>query len=288
MNSKLITLIIPIYNIYEFLEEAIKSINSQDYDNIEIIVVDDGSNLDAKNNIIRICEKHDSVTLVHQKNKGQAKARETGVKMSKGEYIMFLDADDVLMEGAVTHLISALESDHKFIASYGQKIVIDEFGNRLSPDPLPTIDQANSGDILTDILKGKPLLSNGNICIKKEYIEKVDFPERIRQGEDWITWCRLALLGEFKFIGEKVVLFIREHRSSVSQRTYSNPLLTFKMLDLVYEDADFIKKLGIDKLKKCKLIHRNHIKAHFVYSYRKRKQYFGLFIFKLYKRLWFL
>ncbi len=280
MKRNLVSFIIPVYNIYEFLEETIHSIKLQDYNNIEIIVIDDGSNKEAKENIIRICKKHPNLLLIHKKNKGQALARKKGVEIATGDYIMFIDADDLLAESAVSNLVNSLENNLNCIASYGIKTKY-YIGGKVK-FVIPSPEEARNGNILPALLKGVPLLSNGNICIKKEYIEKVEFPKNIQQGEDWITWCRLALLGDIIFI-DKLVLKIRSHENNISNQIYKEPNLLFKMLPYVFEDKQFIEKIGAKKIAKYYKIRCKHIYKSLYYILKERGRY--LLALK-YKILW--
>ena len=95
MNNPLITVIIPAYNCANFINNAIESVFRQTYSNYELIVVDDGSKDDTAAKVLRYGNK---LVYIHQKNGGVSKARNTGIQNSKGEYIAFLDADDVWKE----------------------------------------------------------------------------------------------------------------------------------------------------------------------------------------------
>lgn len=92
---KMLSIIVPVYNIQNYLEKCIQSILSQDYNNYEIILVDDGST----DNSGKICDKYVSnkkVKVYHKKNGGLSDARNFGIKKSSGKYIMFIDSDDFL------------------------------------------------------------------------------------------------------------------------------------------------------------------------------------------------
>lgn len=286
MQKQSVTVIIPVYNIVSFLPQAIESVASQDHPEIEIIIVNDGSNAAATQKINRICSAYENITLINQKNTGQALARYNGIKQAKGNYIIFLDADDILTPGSVSHLVSALEENPAYIASYGTKVQVNEKGDMISPCPLPTPNQAITGDILPAMLQGAPLLSNGNICIRKEFIEQVSFPADMKQGEDWVTWCRLALLGNIIYAGDKIVLKIRAHGNNTSEKVFKKPSLLFKMLDEVYKDSNFVLRIGAQKLHDYRRRHRNHINAHFRYSYKARGQHLRAFKHKVLGFLW--
>ncbi len=91
MNDKLISIIIPVYNGERFLNESIDSILNQQYKDIEIIIVDDGST----DNSAEIAKSHEKVRYIYQTNQGPSVARNTGIKVSSGNFISFIDCDDI-------------------------------------------------------------------------------------------------------------------------------------------------------------------------------------------------
>ena len=91
-TTNLVSIIIPTYNREKYLEEAILSIINQTYKNFEILVIDDGS---KENYAERICNKYNNCTYLYKKNGGVSSARNFGIKKSKGDFIAFLDDDDV-------------------------------------------------------------------------------------------------------------------------------------------------------------------------------------------------
>src|SRR5918994_1694671 len=96
-RSPLITVVIPCYNQAHFLGEAIESVLSQSYPHHEIVVGDDGSTDDTS----EVASRYDGVRLVRQENRGLAGARNTGIRHSEGDYLVFLDADDRLLPEAL-------------------------------------------------------------------------------------------------------------------------------------------------------------------------------------------
>ena len=93
----LVTVVIPCYNQAHFLGEAIESVLSQSYRNFELIVVDDGSTDETS----EVASRYERVRLFQQENQGLAGARNRGLGEAKGEYVVFLDADDRLLAGAL-------------------------------------------------------------------------------------------------------------------------------------------------------------------------------------------
>lgn len=122
----MISVIIPLYNKEAIIERTLRSVLSQDYDDFEVIIVDDGStdmSLEiCKHELPRICHEFainkDKVTIITQENGGPSKARNTGVKNAKGDWIVFLDADDEFLPGALTRFANLIKenSDSRFVA----------------------------------------------------------------------------------------------------------------------------------------------------------------------------
>ena len=88
------SIIVPAYNVAQYIEECIESILNQDYDNYEIIVVDDGATDETPKILDEIASKSEKVRVIHQKNGGLSAARNSGIEAASGEYILFLDGDD--------------------------------------------------------------------------------------------------------------------------------------------------------------------------------------------------
>ena len=95
-SSPVISVIIPVYKCEEYIEACVDSILNQTFSDFEIILVDDGSPDNSGKLCDELAEKHNNITVIHQKNQGQAAARNNGVKVSRGEWLHFVDCDDSL------------------------------------------------------------------------------------------------------------------------------------------------------------------------------------------------
>lgn len=111
MESKLLSIIVPVYNVEKYIGECLDSIIDQRYQNIEIILIDDGSQ-DASGGI---CDDYalrdERIKVIHKKNAGVSNARNDGLKFATGEYITFVDPDDVVHRDIYTRLVEALEDN---------------------------------------------------------------------------------------------------------------------------------------------------------------------------------
>lgn len=110
MRTPKVSLIIPVYNFENYIAATLESAFRQDYPNLEIIVVNDGSEDKSQQIVSDMLNKHNNLRLINQPNQGVSVARNTGVKASNGEYIIFSDADDLLNPDYVSYLVkNALE-----------------------------------------------------------------------------------------------------------------------------------------------------------------------------------
>ena len=107
----MISVIVPVYNVEEYLEECLESIQYQTYTDIEVILVNDGSTDSSKEICERFCQADSRFRLINQENKGQSAARNRGVKESIGEYLMFVDSDDVINKNVLEVLLPYMKTD---------------------------------------------------------------------------------------------------------------------------------------------------------------------------------
>lgn len=105
----LISIVIPIYQVADYVRNCLISVQNQTYDNIEIILVNDGTKDDSMGRISDLIESDKRIVVIHQENQGAAAARNKGIDVSSGEYIFFLDADDTITTDAIACLYNVLQ-----------------------------------------------------------------------------------------------------------------------------------------------------------------------------------
>ena len=116
-----VTVIVPVYNAEKFISDGIKSVLNQNYENIELILINDGS-LDNSLEIIKFWEqKYPNIIKVYnKKNSGVGKTRNFGIKKATGKYITFLDADDYLDEDFISQMVKMIGDNDIIIGGYNQ------------------------------------------------------------------------------------------------------------------------------------------------------------------------
>lgn len=125
MDTPEISVIITVYNLEKYIEKCIRSVCSQSYKNLQIIVVDDGSTDNSPAICDRLMRKDKRITVVHQKNMGAANAKNTGLELARGDYIGFVDGDDYIENDMYECLVRACLDGNAEIAMCGRN-VIDE------------------------------------------------------------------------------------------------------------------------------------------------------------------
>lgn len=182
----LISVIVPVYNIEHYISKCVKSIMQQDYSNIEIILVDDGS----KDRSGIICDelqhKDRRIKVVHKKNGGLSDARNAGVEAAQGEYVLFIDGDDYVDNNYVSSLLNALAKHDSTMAC---SPLIFEYSNGNQKASEPFKEQSVSSEDMIDIVFRAKYSIGVSACSKLMRIQDVrnhPFPVG-KYHEDMIT-----------------------------------------------------------------------------------------------------
>lgn len=122
MIKPLLSVVIPVYNVDRYIEECLDSILLQDYTDFEVVLIDDGS----KDRTAEICdmyvERDNRVSVLHKENEGVSKARSLGARIAKGEYLFFVDGDDLIKEGCFKYISEVINKYKADIIYYGQLV----------------------------------------------------------------------------------------------------------------------------------------------------------------------
>jgi glycosyltransferase involved in cell wall biosynthesis len=140
MSKPLVSIVTPSYNQAPFLEETIRSVLEQDYEPLEYLVIDDGSTDGSEEIIRRYADRLAWWTV--QENAGQAVTVNRGFARARGSILGFLSSDDLLLPGAVSRLVSALQGDPDAVLAYGNAVYIDERSQRTGVVPAGDWDPA--------------------------------------------------------------------------------------------------------------------------------------------------
>jgi glycosyltransferase involved in cell wall biosynthesis len=183
-----VSVVIPACNVERWLGGAIESVLDQDARPAEVIVVDDGSS-DGTADVAR---SFPDVTLVRQDNRGLAGARNAGAARATGDAVLFLDADDMLLPGALRELVATLDRDARVAAVVPNFVVMEERGERVAWPHAPRLRVLGRQD-LRRLLPANPLAANA--LVRREAWRSLGFREELRAAEDLDLWIRLLLAG---------------------------------------------------------------------------------------------
>ena len=231
MND-LISIIIPIYNTNKkLLNKCLKSVLDQTYQNLEILLIDDGSNQKCVRDYTNLTKNDNRVKIIRKENSGVSEARNVGIKNSNGKYIMFVDSDDYIDDDYVMILYSELKKEAVNIAISGATIVDENFKNikKMMYDSPKTV--LNICEYI-DVIINYPYFT----CVKMLFdktLAKEGFNSNLKYGED--------LLFTFNMIKENEIVYIKncgyyyvQNKNSV---TYS---FDNKSLEKYIEDNIFL------------------------------------------------
>ncbi len=155
VNEPLVSIIIPVYNAEEYLEESLGSVLNQSYKNIEVICVNDGSTDDSLEILKKFKQDDFRIIIVSQDNQGAGAARNHGLKTAKGEYVLFFDADDILREQAIQKLIKIATKKNTDVILFGyykfteKEVIYVDFSPKVLKVP---INKVISPEIVADRL----------------------------------------------------------------------------------------------------------------------------------------
>lgn len=217
-----ISIIIPVYNVEKYLAECLESVINQSYANIEIICVNDGST-DSSPQILQLYAKKDErIRVISQSNHGLSMARNTGIEHATGEYICFLDSDDMLVETAADTVVKALESALVDVLVFNANLIYE---NEHCKRQYNITEYFKRKGRYSEIVSGQEMfvnmMKNNDFCIaacllivKREWLlqKKIKFyPGIIHEDNMFCVQCYLGA-NTVKYINESLYIYrIREN-----------------------------------------------------------------------------
>lgn len=203
-----LSIIVPIYNVEQYLRKCVDSLLNQDMDDYEIILVDDGS----PDTCPQICDDyaaaHKNIRVVHRKNGGLSAARNSGIEIAQGEYIMFVDSDDYIEPNVIGGLLTQVERDCLDVLRYNYQNVSDQYEVFL-----PYRDAKRDVDYSEAVTNGEDFLNNrlGPMCyavmfvIRRELLANCIFKEGI-YFED-VEWTPRMLLKAQRVASTSIIVY---------------------------------------------------------------------------------
>lgn len=263
----LVSVIMPCFNHAHFLEDSVNGILRQSTPDLELIVVDDCSTDNSWESIRRLAAGDARIKAIrHERNQGASRARNDGLKNSRGEFIGFCDADDIWEKGKLDEQIELLRKNPDFDVVYCDSLIIDEKGastgrrfSELFPPP-----RSPSGWLFPELIRRNFINMQGVLMRKQCARLGGGFDENIKWIEDWCYWVALSRFHRFLYTPSVLAKYRVHHRSSnvLQQRGYGvNRFKARKRMLRTYHDlpsdirADAFFKMGTDlcELRKRRL-----------------------------------
>ena len=235
--DKLISVIVPVYNVEKFLDKCISSIVNQTYKNLEIILIDDGSTDES----VQICdkwqEKDNRVRLTHKENTGVSDTRNIGLEKTTGEYICFVDSDDYIEPDYIENLYKSLTENNADIAScghiaeaYSNSVILFSNSNFVA-DTEETLKRLFLRNDVFPVLWGK--------LYKKELFDGIRFPDG-KIHEDIATVYKVLAKSKITTHIDKAGYHYIQRHGSIMHKEFSKERLI--VIDFLEELLEFIEK----------------------------------------------
>lgn len=210
----LVSVIIPSFNHAVYIEDAIKSVLSQDYENIELIVVDDGS-IDNTHNILSNLPLNDRLIIIlNKKNKGQSAVLNQALKVSKGEYICLLPSDDWFLPGKIScqvEIFNRCDSETGLVYGKGLNYFSD------SKNTIPDESPMHRGWVLEKLIKQPNFVFPASPMFKRECFEFAR-PDETYKAEGEAIYLKLAIKYKFEYVNEFVAV-MRDHKFNTGKKS---------------------------------------------------------------------
>jgi len=227
----LISVVIPVYNNETTIQETIESVLSQSFSDLELIVINDGSQDSTLKIVSSILDPR--LKVFSYPNAGLAATRNRGVSHASGEYISFIDADDLWTPDKLEAQFKALQVNPQAAVAYSWTDWIDESGQFLRPGGHISVN----GDVFATLLVRDFVESGSNPLIRTEALAEVGgFDESLPAVEDWDMWLRLAAGYEFVCVPSPQILY-RVSSSSMSSNVWKMEAGSLRVIERAFAVA---------------------------------------------------
>lgn len=239
MTGPLVSIIIPLYNAEHFVEDCIYSALNQTWENIEVIVIDDGSTDNSLNIVNSLNDER--LTVISQKNKGASAARNKGLEVARGKYIQFLDADDILGTEKITAQIESLGNSEEHLSLCNtvhfydgtdpfQYLPQNEWYSKNISDPIDFLTKLYSG---SDILPGFGGMIQPNAwLVPIKLIQRAGlWNEKLTTDDDGEFFCRVLVNSSGIKFASNGINYYRKHKNLVSLSNATN----YKAFGSIYQ-----------------------------------------------------
>ena len=238
-NHPILSIIIPLYNCEKYIKQCLNSILAQGFEmaDFEVIIVDDGSKDNSYTIVSEYAKNHDNIHVVKQENQGVACARNNAIEKAKGDYITFVDADDMLVSGSLKSLLKiAIENKADMVKSAHKEVAEDasykDFSNSNDDN---SIQVMTGEEAIVNVTRMKEGYCWGYLISRQLITEnRLSFPPKVAFMEDW-AFITQAILKSRTFVNADVLLYLyrRNSASCMANVTTEKMLLGCQAIEIV-------------------------------------------------------
>ena len=226
-----VSVIIPVYNVEKYLKECVESVLSQTYENLEVILVDDGSTDGSGKICDEFSVKDSRVLAFHMKNQGVSSARNFGIKRAGGKYVAFVDSDDLAEKDYIEKLCKKLSEDETVgLAVCDYKMKTDSKFFEIAPKNSKSVYLAKDANDFFDLYEHSLTPS---VWAKLFIREKItdEFDKDLNYGEDDLFILNyLKNIEKIAFVNEPLYVYRNDSRETLTSKAYKNLLEIFEKL----------------------------------------------------------
>ena len=217
-----ISVIIPTYNSARYLPEAIESVLTQTYKDFELIVIDDGSSDNTKEVVVPYLDR---IMFLEGPNGGPSKARNRGIRQSSGEYVAFLDADDIWYSDKLQRQLTVFTENKHYSLVYSDASFTQSYPSKEDRTFFSIINPARAGWIFSKLLCENFILIP-SVIVKRDCLEKTGlFDEHLKWWEGYDLWLRIAFENQVGYLNTPL-FYRRIHESNLFYSAPSNNLIS--------------------------------------------------------------
>lgn len=262
-----VSIIVPMYNCSNTLKRCIDSISNQTYKDIELLLVDDGSTDSTKEIAYGYIKKDDRIKYIYKSNGGVSSARNVGIKNATGDYITFVDPDDMLLKEAIYDMVEILESSNcdfvkcNYYLSNDENLKISE-GKCLFNEDILVDNKSKKKEILMKIIKGEISTFVWVLMIKRKFIDNVKpFNENVDYMEDKLFFIDIFSKSENYYLSNKCTYyyFFKDFNTrdiKFWSKYLNNINIVFEQIQVILDNnnesnneiENLIKVLGVSQL----------------------------------------
>ncbi|MGI4838833.1 MAG: glycosyltransferase family 2 protein [Janthinobacterium lividum] len=233
-SPTLISVVVPTYNYARYLHRALDSILGQWADDLELIIVDDGSTDNTAQIAQGYVSRFASVRYVYQDNAGPAAARNHGVSLAQGRFVLPVDSDDELINGAIAVLRAMVQATPHAQVIVGAHISVYPDGRERTRLPVPVPAMAPRAITCRYLLEKRISFAPSSILICRDLLLQRPYPEQLRTGEDIPVFAYLLVTAEQIMVTDQVIARIHKHPDSLRNDRRDEEALALAMVQEVF------------------------------------------------------